>query len=41
MFEIAGDRMYFETISRSGAVVDADVLQKQQPVAAPDRSVAK
>jgi len=30
MFEIAGDRMYFETISRVGEVVDSGVIEKSK-----------
>ena len=35
IFEIAGDKMYFEAISRTGAIVDSDVLQKAGTAVAP------
>jgi predicted phosphodiesterase len=31
MFEIAGARMYFETISEDGMIVDSDILEKRAP----------
>jgi hypothetical protein len=33
LVEIAGDQLYFQTISRTGETVDSDVLKKQSKTA--------
>jgi predicted phosphodiesterase len=35
LVEIAGDQLYFETVSRTGQVVDSGVIQRQQSAGAP------
>jgi len=34
LVEIADDQMYFETVSRTGTVVDSGVIQRQQAASA-------
>ncbi len=36
LVEITGDKMYFQTISRTGTTIDADVLQRQPKPATPE-----
>ena len=31
LVEIAGDKLYFQTISRTGTTIDSDVLPRQPP----------
>jgi hypothetical protein len=31
MFEIAGDQMYFEAISRTGQMIDSGILPRPKP----------
>src|SRR5207247_8645052 len=38
--EIAGDKLYFQTISRSGQTIDSDVLQRQSKPANPETAPA-